>query len=368
MRRSLAASALALAVFALGASRGAASHGVQPQGERFVFGVIPQGELLGSDYRAMRNGDVRSLRVALYWPRVEPQFRAIDWSDYDAVVGRAARRGVGVLPYLYGTPRWAANFDGIQCSGDCTHHAPRSSLTRGRFAFFASEAVRRYGPGGRFWAAHPDVPYRPIRTWQVWNEQNSSKYFAPHPDVASYAALLQETAAAIRSVDPGAEIMLGGMWGAGGVADVVPASTYLSRLYAQPGARESFDSIGLHPYASSAGGMIAQVRASRRVVNRAGDSAVGLWVTEVGWASTGPEDHYLVKGPRGQAKILEQAYSALLSRSERWQLRGAYWYAWKDTGPADGFICVWCPGAGLRSADGSGKPAWRSLKRLARGG
>jgi len=359
---------MAVAVFTLGATHGATSHGARAQGEKFVFGVIPQTHLVGTDYRAMAEGGVRSLRVAVYWPRVEQEPQVIDWSGYDALVGRAARRGVSVLPYLYGSPRWAATSDGIECTSDCSAYAPQSAETRGRFAFFASEAVRQYGPGGRFWAANPDVPYRPITTWQVWNEQNSSKYFAPQPDAGSYAALLQRTAEAIRSVDPQAEILLGGMWGPDSTDGVVPTSTYLDQLYALPGARESFDSVGLHPYSSGLRGMLGQIRSARRAIRRAGDTEVGLWITELGWASDGPSDHHLVKGRRGQAKILGEAYSALLERRERWGLRGAYWYAWKDVEPTDGFICLWCPGAGLRSVDDNGKPAWRKLKRLAHAG
>jgi hypothetical protein len=370
MRRSLAAIAVAvaIAVFTFGASHSATSHGAPAAGEKFVFGVIPQQELFDSDFRAMHRGGIGSLRVALYWSRVEARFGPLNWSGFDNLVSRAARSGITVLPYLYGTPKWVANFDGIRCSGDCAKYVPQSSITRKRFERFASEAVRQYGPGGRFWAAHPELPYRPIRIWQIWNEQNSPKYFAPEPDAASYADLLARTSAAIRGVDPGAEILLGGMWGPDNATDVVPTSTYLRRLYAQPGARESFDSIGLHPYASDLRGMLAQIRSARRVARRAGDPGVALWITELGWASSGPRGHYLVKGRRGQAAILSDAYAALLERREEWRLRGAFWYAWKDTDSTYGFICVWCPGAGLRSVDGGGKPAWRSLKRVARRG
>lgn len=367
MRRSLAAAALAFAVFALGASQGATSHGARADDESFILGVIPQQDPLGADFRAMVNGGVRSLRLAVFWPRVEPEFGAMDWSSYDTLVGRAARHGVTVFPYLYGTPSWAAHYDGIDCSNDCSIYAPQTSATRGGFAFFASEAVRQYGPGGQYWAAHPDLPYRPIRTWQVWNEQNSSKYFAPEPDVGSYAALLGRTAEAIRSVDPRAEIVLGGMWGPDGSSEVIPTSTYLSRLYRQPGGRESFDSIALHPYSSNPPGMLEQIRSARRAARRAGDGKAALWITELGWASKGPSDHYLVKGRRGQADRLDEAFSALLQRRERWRLRGAYWYAWRDTEPTADYICAWCPGAGLRTVSGDAKPAWRKLKRLARG-
>lgn len=365
MKRWVLVAAMALAAVPAAPAQGA--DRVERGGDgKFVFGVVPQQQLLENDYRAISHGRVRSLRLPVYWPRVEPEPGRLDWSGYDVLVGQAARRGITVLPYLYGSPGWSARFDGVDCTSDCSRYAPRSPGTRAAFAFFASEAVRQYGPGGRYWAAHPGVPYRPIGSWQVWNEQNSAKYFAPEPDVAGYAALLERTAGAIRSVDPGSEIILGGMWGPDGSKEVVPTSTYLNRLYEQPGASGSFDSLALHPYSSGVDGMLAQIRSARSAARRGGEKRPALWITELGWASDGPAGHYLVKGRRGQAEILRDSYSALLERSDRWRLRGAYWYAWEDTAPTDGFICLWCPGAGLRSASGEGKPAWRSMKRLTR--
>ena len=54
---------------------------------------------------------------------------------------------------------------------------------------FVSGAVERYGPGGSFWAEHPSLPQRPIRTWQIWNEENF-KYFVAKPNPAEYGKLV----------------------------------------------------------------------------------------------------------------------------------------------------------------------------------
>ena len=50
----------------------------------------------------------------------------------------------------------------------------------------------------------------PIRVWQILNEQNSSKYFAPKVDVKKYAKLLKAASAAIYQQDRKADVVLGG--------------------------------------------------------------------------------------------------------------------------------------------------------------
>ncbi|MGH2951865.1 MAG: hypothetical protein ACRDKX_07475, partial [Solirubrobacterales bacterium] len=333
----------------------------------FVFGVVPQQYLEEGDFQQMGAGGVDSWKLWLAWSAVEYESGQYDWSSYDPQIAAAAKHGVTPLPYLYGTPAWAASIDGQGCAGaGCIPFAPRSDATRAAYAGFAAEAVHRYGPGGSFWAENPDLPYLPVRTWQVWNEQNLPDYFRPQPDVASYAALLRPAAAAIRAADPGAEIVLGGMWGPRSAPRAVIRTTrYLRQLYKQPGARESFDAFGIHPYSPKFSGVIDQIRKLRSVAKRHGDGGVAIWVTEFGWASAGPKTEPLVKGTRGQARLLKRTYRELLRKRGAWNVRGAYWYAWRDT-PSGEAICKWCPQSGLYAVDGSPKPAWHKLTALAR--
>ena len=76
---------------------------------------------------------------------------------------------------------------------------------------FLRLAVQRYGPNGTFWAANPTIPPRPIRVWQIWNEPNF-KYFVTHPNPGQYGKLVKISSGAIRSIDPGAKIVLGGLF------------------------------------------------------------------------------------------------------------------------------------------------------------
>jgi hypothetical protein len=355
--------ALALAAFAPAA---AASKQRAP---REFFGVVPQTDLTPSDLDQMAANKVATLRVLLYMPNIESEPGQFDWSESDELIGNAAARRIRVIPTLYGSPGWLNYLDGHDaCGGYC---APASDQTRSAWAEFARAAVARYGRDGAFWKPSRTGPAPcgclrpyPVHTWQVWNEQNSPKYFGPAPNVDQYARLLLAAAPAIRSADPKAEVITGGMWGPPGSDYVIPTIDYLSQLYAVPGIQSSFDAVAVHPYSPTLDGVTAQTRAVRREILAAGDNA-RIWVTELGWASGGPPANGLVTTPKGQARLLTKSIKSLLAKRRAWRIRGVLWYAWRDA-PFEGAVCDWCPTSGLRNQDGTAKPAARAFRRLAR--
>jgi hypothetical protein len=404
--------AAALALIALAFSSGVA-------GAKVVYGIVPQDGALpdAQDLDLMPQAGITSVRVIVHWGDVERTQGVYDWSSIDAVVREATKHGIEPFPFLYGMPDWAARADGYTCRDLCPPYAPKSPETRAAFARFAAAAVRRYGPNGDFWkaptqlasgdGAAPAAEYsvcipvppiitceppppppeppppppsevpppgqapcgctepHPIRTWQIWNEQNSSKYFAPKVNVRRYASLLFAAGTAVKAEDPGADVVLGGMWGPESAKKVVtPVREYLTKLYAIRGIQKSFDSIAMHPYSSGAGASLAQLRSARNVVKKAHDRRAGMWVTEIGWAAGGPKKHPYVKGRKGQGRILARALGSYERSRRSLRLRGVFWYSWRDK-PGGGAICEWCGHAGLRAKDGSAKPAWRAFARLA---
>ena len=388
-------------------------------GAKLSFGVVPQDGALpsSSDLDLMPQAGITTMRTMLPWGSIESTPGKYDWTDADTVIRETTKRGIQPLVFLYGTPAWATQRDGRTCAvGSCSVYPPRTAETRVAFRDFAAAAAARYGPGGDFWKAPvspaiepapegdpgvgggepgdcpipvlcppppppppPPVPDPPLPTeppcgctepspivvWQIWNEMNSSKYFAPKVDVKSYAEMLRSAATGIRSVDPSAEIMLGGMWGPRSAREVVTTNkSYLQRLYAL-GADDSFDSIAIHPYGNNASASLAQLRSARRIADRAGHRDAGIWVTEVGWAGGGPRSNPYVKGLSGQARILTKAFASYQRNRRDLNLRGVFWYSWRDLKGGDA-ICDWCGHAGLRTKTGAAKPAWRSFVRAAR--
>ena len=388
-----------------------------------VFGIVPQDGALpdASDLNMMPAGGIGGMRTMLPWGSVEQSPGEYDWGGTDAIIHETTSRGIAPLVFIYGTPEWAAKMDGRNCDGGaCSVYPPRTPATRAAFRAFAAAAAKRYGPGGDFWSVpvntlpttpgttdepastnpedtgnglcdllpvcpptpppppppiDPPLPGQPpcgctkpspITVWQIWNEQNSPKYFAPKVDVRGYAAMLKSAAAGIRSVDPKAEIMLGGMWGPNSAREVVmPTKAYLEKLY-KLGADDDFDSIAIHPYANNATASVAQLETARKVAVAAGDREAGMWVTEIGWAGRGPRENPYVKGLVGQARVLTRALSAYKRKARSFHLRGVFWYSWRDKKGGDA-ICDWCGHAGLRAKNGDAKPAWRAFVRVARG-
>ena len=90
-----------------------------------------------------------------------------------------ARAGIDLLPILFTPPPFRAD-------GRREREERIRPTGRRTWAEFASRLVRRYGPDGQFWASNPDLPYHPIRAWQVWNEPNLPVYWPNGPDPAEY--------------------------------------------------------------------------------------------------------------------------------------------------------------------------------------
>jgi hypothetical protein len=325
------------------------------------FGVVPQAALTGDDLDRMGEGKVGTLRLVVTWAAIDPTAEPDDlnFSIIDPIVLGAARNGIEVLPTLFGTPDWvASDLDGEDCAPNCAIFAPHSPQALDAWAEFAGAAVDRYGPGGSLWAENPDVHPIPMRSWQIWNEQNSPTFYQPNPDVAGYESLLEAAAGAIHDRDPEATIILGGMFGAPPDQTAYTAWGFLRKLYEIPGAEAAFEGVAAHPYAAHLGKIKSQIELIRREMSRAGDTEASLWVTEIGWASSGPADP-LNRGPEGQAERLTEAFDFLLAKRAAWNVKSLIWYSWRDaSGPG---LCSWCGGSGLFTEAFEAKPSWHAF-------
>ncbi|HEX5984155.1 MAG TPA: hypothetical protein VFY69_08115 [Solirubrobacterales bacterium] len=311
------------------------------------FGVTPQAALTAGDLGRMARLGM-TLRVPAYWFQLEPERGTYDFSALDPTVRAAARAGVRVLPFVYGSPAWAAS---------APSEPPVAGGRAKAWAAFLRELVARYGPRGSFWKGA--AARQPIRRWQIWNEPNFRVFWSPRPSPVAYVRLLRRSAGAIRRQDPGAEIVAAGL---APVEGGLYPWTFLRRMYRHAGAERSFDVAALHPYATSLGALEYELRATRRVMAAAGDGRTRLLVTEVGVASDGRYPNPFDMGRRGQARFLEDAYRLMLENRRRWRLAGAYWFTWRD-GTSPDPNCVFCEYAGLLDSKGTPKPAWWALKR-----
>ncbi len=347
-----------LAIGALGVA--ASANAAVPKS---FFGVVPQTPLSTKDIDRMGQAKVGTLRFELYWAGVDPTAAPgdYDWSGPDAIIADAARNGIRPLPFVYSTPTWVANgLDGFGCGdASCPPYAPKGAAARSAWADFLRDAVRRYGPGGEFWTLNPTVPETPIRAWQLLNEQNSPSFYKPKPNVKAYAKVLAAGHDAIVAEDPGAEIVLGGMFGTplGGRKPGIAAWDYLEKLYKVKGAKKSFDGVAPHPYAAKFSKVLAQIDLFRDAMKAAGDANADLWITEMGWSSGGPPNP-LNRGLQGQADRLKESFKYFKKKRNKLNLQTVDWYSWRDNLAADVGLCEWCPRSGLLEEDFGEKPAF----------
>jgi hypothetical protein len=337
------------------------------------FGIAPQTALTSTDTSYMKAGGIGSVRWPINWATVQPSAKGgYDWSSVDPAISAAAQRGLTFLPFLYGAPHWIA--------AKPTTIPVDSARARKAWLAFVDAAVARYGPGGTFWEEHSSeqaaankVPVisrpMPVRTWQIWNEANFF-YFAYPVSPSRYARLLKLTYTQIKADDPIAKVVLSGLFGdpdEGGKRGM-DAAKFLAALYRVPGITRYFDAAALHPYAFHVDDLEELTEDMREVIVENHDESAALYLTEMGWGSQNdPNVVAFEQGIQGQARELRKAYAYLIANRHRLNIKGTYWYSWKDN--PEYTACSFCDSVGLFRA-GKGfkpKPAWRSFIALSGG-
>lgn len=286
-------------------------------------------------------------RGAISWPDVQPTPGTYNFAPYDQLVTQLAEHHMRFLPGLLGSPRWASS--GPAGGRRFASYPPSNPA---ELAAFAAVCVRRYGPGGTFWRAHPGLPYYPVTAWQVWNEPNLSGYWLPRPDPAAYVRVLHAVYVAIKRVDPHATVVTAGM------PFYTPAKerSFLTQLF-HAGMAGSFDALSVHVYSS--GQAPARLDLARQLMDRYGAGHAQLWATELAWAS-GPPGPW-VANPRSQASSIRSFFGSWVARNRvRLGLDQIFWYSLQDyvNGPDPRW---WGYNLGLLTTSRQPKPALAAL-------
>src|SRR5215213_6579696 len=207
------------------------------------------------------------------------------WEALDDVTRLARQYHLEVVGLLIGTPWWLARCPDRTEDLEYYECPPTSAPA---FAKLAREIARRTRGS--------------IDTWQILNEPNNRYVFAGN--VRDYARVLIATSRAIRSVNPRARIVLGGLGGP--QMQVWPA-----QLLAIPGTRRAFDVASVHLR-----GRLKVVKSAVGFWRRRFDS-LGfhgpIWATEHGYP-TEPKYQWDRRflGVRGQARYLSRSLPALI--------------------------------------------------------
>lgn len=291
---------------------------------------------------------IETLRVPFRWRYIERARNRLRFALYDGFVLAAAAQGMTVLPVLIEPPIFRTR-------------RPRRGALRGYYpprrngdlARLAARLVRRYGPEGTLWAAHPEVAPQPIRAWQVWNEPNIPFYWRLRPNAGEYVDLLVAVAEAILREDPDAEIVTAGLPKS---KLGVPVLRYIRQMYAAGGSG-SFDTLAVNAYGRRSIDVIRVLAQVRRLVDGLGDGAVSLRATEFAWSDVGPGSAYKA-GSAGQASRIRDVVRRLGEAQSWLKLRGFVYYTWRDLPVYPGGKDFWGLHTGLLDIQGRRKPAY----------
>jgi hypothetical protein len=290
------------------------------------------------------------VRLDFSWADVQPTGPGTyHWAGLDRVVVSARSMGLNILPTLAYTPKWAR-------PRGCTSPmcAPASAAA---FARFARAAASRYGPRG-------------VSAWEIWNEENTPGFWKPTPSASAYVALLDATATSIRSVEPDAFIISGGLTATLTLQGAIDTRTFLVQMCAL-GANRVVNAVGYHPYTypflptftgsfATAWNKISQTPVSMTsILAQYGTPGLPIWLTEYGApaSAVAPAD-----GAGGgqvsealQAQMATSAVGAVVSSSS---IGALFWYTDQDLpghNPIDHY--------GLRAANGAEKPVFAALRQ-----
>ena len=358
MRTSCRLAALAVAMLVLAVTPASASAARPP---KTFFGIASWNIPSDRDYKVMNRAKIGTYRFPIFWSTVEGVPGERNWGPYDEEVRRAARGGVSVLPYLSNSPPHVEALSSVP---------PRSAGGRSAYARFAGDAVRRYGPNGSFWRENPDLPKRPVRRWQLWNEPNgtredcrASARCPAKTTPANFGKLVIAASKAIRRSDRKAKIALAGIAESERGYSI---NKFLTGLYKVRRIKSAFDAVALHPYARDHRGVEKVLKAGRTAMNRRGDKRTPIWLTELSWATGGNKRQQTVATRSGQAQRLTNSFKLALKRRSKYRLEVIVWFTLQDDYP-EGHQSDWTPHTGLFNVAGAPKPSWKAYLKFSRG-
>lgn len=291
-----------------------------------------------------QNAGMRWNRWEFRWSSIEPRAGQYDWAGSDRVVEESRAARLSVQGILISTPRWAEA------------RSPGSAIPSGLYEPWDSPA----NTWGRFVQTIAERYRGRVQAWEVWNEPDYPRgsfsfWFGSKAD---YYQLLKVAYKAIRSVDPSASVLLGGLmyW-----ADPAYLEELLSTARRDPEGPANnyfFDAVAWHVYSRPAD-VYERVRRSRLLLQ----TYVGhktIWVNEGNlpvWSESSLNNY--ARFP----------LSGTLDEQAAWVVQ---WYAYALAAGADRVLMyrmhdsdepeAW----GLARSDGSLRPAYVAYQLAAR--
>jgi hypothetical protein len=301
----------------------------------------------------VRAADVKALgthwvRMFLTWPDVEPQrgVYAQNWLAAYETAFRSLPPSTKVILDVVDSPQWE--------TGSASPITPPANPYD--YASMIAALAHRFGSR--------------VDAYEIWNEEDEPRWWTGAPDPPAYVRLLQAVYPAVKTADPSATVVLGGLTG--------NDYQFLEGVYAA-GGKGSFDAVGVHtdtacsilsPYDFLRGAdnrLIPDSFLAYREVHAvevANGDDKPIWMTEMSWRTSSAvcsEGVWAGQKAAGvsdaqQATYLSQAYHCL---AENPYVQVALWFPLQDEGAVT---------SGLVRADGSHKPSYAAMRAYAHDG
>ncbi len=266
----------------------------------YGFNVFLIGNSAGASFNERTMAKVNEagfgwVHLQLQWWEFEPYPGSYNPAPYDTMIAAASDRGAKVLLSVVKAPAWA--------SPSRPGGLPEDTRAFARTMQFLATRYQ-----GR------------VQAWEIWNEQNLAGEVGGRVAVAPYFETLKAGYLAVKSVDPAAFVLFGGLTPTGlrdpGVA--LDDVEYLRQFYLHAGGegRNYFDALGAHPgsaanppdtkypeapgsgacppeFAAQQGNCwnnapdfyFRRIEDQRAVMVANGDGGKQVWLTEFGWDS-----------------------------------------------------------------------------------
>lgn len=249
-------------------------------------------ELMEHAARVARDAGVKWSREDFSWGRIEPQPGRFDWTYYDHLVACARRNGISVYAIVGYWSSWTK---------------PYTSQGIDEYVHFVKALVDHYRAD--------------IKQWEIWNEPNIFFWDGPKD---LYAELLTRSYAAIKEIDPQAQVL--------GLSTAGIDHKFISRMLE---LKAPFDVLTIHPYRKflDDAAFIDDLKKVSAQVQRPDAPRRPVWLTEMGWSTCSPHNtlrqDFAPTTLRAQAQLIARSYlCAIVSGVEP----RTFWYDFRNDG------------------------------------
>ena len=192
-------------------------------------------------------------RWPLYWDRIETIAESWLWSPYDELVTADVANGLQINAILLGRPPFRQDGDSIAnlfepVFADGADHTVLDVPINPNnpWAQFVYRVVSRYKPGGILASDRGFFKGAGIKVWEIWNEPDLPAFW--RGGTRAYARLLKVAAIVIKTADPDATVMFGGLLFPGGGNFLSSVLQHFKNDELRVEYNWYFDAVAVHSY------------------------------------------------------------------------------------------------------------------------